>query len=330
MRYRRLGTTDIEVSEFSLGCWSLGGPSWYFGEPTGWPAADEEEMTGAIRLALDSGVNHFDTADCYGEGESERMLGRIFRCLGIDDEKVIVATKIGYINGSAAHPYEPAHIRHQCEQSLINLGRDHIDLLYFHHPKFGENDCMLEGAIEAVSELVSSGKVRHVCLSAYSEADFERLVPVMRPPVIQSFGNLLDDRFIAPNSRVSNLMTEYNASFVAFSPLAHGLLLGKYSAGSIPSFEDGDHRGVNENFLPERIKALSDKMSTLKAKYGDDPATLSSVAQRFVLAHSNVACVITGFRSRQQVETNLRAMDFHLSPEEVDSLRELFADLVFE
>ena len=137
MKYRKIGTTEVEVSEVSLGCWTMGGLNWVNGNPNGWANVDEDEIIAGIKTALDAGVNHFDNADVYGNGRAERMLARALTKLGVKSESVVIATKIGHFPGTAAHAYESAHIRHQCEQSLINLERDYIDIYYFHHGWFG-------------------------------------------------------------------------------------------------------------------------------------------------------------------------------------------------
>src|SRR5580700_10733621 len=201
------------------------GSSWVNGTPNGWANVDEDEVVRAIKTGLDAGVNHFDNADVYGNGRAERMLARAFKKLGVKSTDYIVATKIGHFPGTAEHAYTPAHIRHQCEQSLINLQRDYIDLYYFHHGSFGDH---LHSAAETMDKLVKEGKVRLKGQSAYSEDDFEKAVPVVNPQVLQSWAHALDDRFIRPGSRVSKLMEKHGLSFVAFSPLAQALLLDKY------------------------------------------------------------------------------------------------------
>jgi len=141
MRYRYLGSSDIRVSEISLGCWTMGGLNWVNGTPNGWADVDEGQVSAAIDHAIDRGVNHFDNADVYGNGRAERMLARV---LAERSRSVTVASKVGYFPGTAGHAYEAAHIRHQCEQSLINLRRDVIDLFYFHHANFGPGDQYLD------------------------------------------------------------------------------------------------------------------------------------------------------------------------------------------
>ncbi len=139
MKYRKLGTSELEVSEISLGCWTMGGLNWVAGRPNGWANVNEAEVAAAVKKAVNAGVNHFDNADVYGNGNAERMLARVLKKLGLKSEEFIIATKTGHFPGTAAHAYEPAHIRHQCEQSLINLQRDYIDIYYFHHGRFDDH-----------------------------------------------------------------------------------------------------------------------------------------------------------------------------------------------
>ncbi|MGC4030764.1 MAG: aldo/keto reductase [Tepidisphaeraceae bacterium] len=187
MNYRPLGTTDVKVSEISFGCWTMGGLNWVNGQPNGWANVNETDIVAGIKTALDAGVNHFDNADVYGNGKAERMLARVFDQLGVKSTDYVIATKIGHFPGTAEHAYTPAHIRHQCEQSLINLKRDHIDVYYFHHGDFGENAKYLPEAAATLDKLVAEGKVRVKGQSAYSAADFERAVPVVKPAVLQSW-----------------------------------------------------------------------------------------------------------------------------------------------
>lgn len=325
MNYRKLGSSDVKVSEISLGCWTMGGLNWVNGSPNGWANVDEDEVTAAIKTAIDAGVNHFDNADVYGNGRAERMLARVFDRLGVDSKQFIIATKIGHFPGTAAHAYEPAHIRHQCEQSLINLKRDTIDLYYFHHGSFGENGEYLDDAAAMMDRLVEEGKVRYKGQSAYSVADFQRAVPKVRPVALQSWAHAMDDRFVRPESPLQALMNEYGCSFVAFSPLAQGLLLDKFDPENPPKFEEGDHRRNAEKFSPERLRDLKPKMAAMKARFGDTTEDLAAVAQRYLLNLPNVACVIPGFRNERQVKCNLAADGRELSPEDMSFIQATFA-----
>ncbi|MBL4575648.1 MAG: aldo/keto reductase [Opitutaceae bacterium] len=324
MNYRRLGDSDIEVSEISLGCWTMGGINWVDGVENGWANVDEDEIVRSIKVAIDADVNHFDNADVYGNGRAERMLARAFQKLGLKSEDFIIASKTGHFPGTAAHAYEPTHIRHQCEQSLINLKRDYIDLYYLHHGDFGEDDEYLLPAADVLDDLVAEGKIRLKGQSAYSEEDFEKTVPVIGPSVLQSWAHAMDNHFIKSGSRVAELLAHNELSFVAFSPLNQGLLLDKFSPDSLPTFEPGDHRRTNPKFTFSALQKLKPQMAQLKERFGDQTIDLSAVALRFVLEHANVACVIPGFRNENQVRCNLASSNKTLSTEDLEFISSIF------
>jgi aryl-alcohol dehydrogenase-like predicted oxidoreductase len=309
----------VEVSEISLGCWTLGGLNWVDGTPNGWADVDEAEIARAVDYALDLGVNHFDNADVYGNGRAERMLARV---LGARSKRVLIATKVGHFPGTAEHAYVGAHIRHQCEQSLINLRREAIDLYYFHHGDFGPNDGYLDEAVATVNDLKREGKIRLIGQSAYSAGDFLRVVPKVQPDVLQSWAHLLDTQHIEPGTPVRRLLDERRLSFVTFSPLAQGILLDKYKPGKKIEFEKGDHRRGSPRFQEQALHEVEPKLARLKARFGETPQALARVALQYLLSYPCVACVIPGFRNRAQVEANLASADRPLSPEDVAFVRE--------
>ncbi len=325
MNYRNIGATGVEVSEISFGCWTLGGPNWVNGVPIGWGDVNEDEVVAGIKAGVGAGVNHFDNADVYGNGRAERMLARSLRKLGLKSEQFVIASKVGHFRGTAADAYEPAHIRHQCEQSLVNLGRDYLDIYYFHHGNFGPGDAYLAEAVGAMNRLVKDGKVRLVGLSAYSEDDFERLVPVIKPQVLQSWAHALDDRFIREGSRVDRLMERFNLSFVAFSPLAQGRLLDKWDPKQPPAFEPGDHRGNDDKFKGPALAALKPPLQKLKERFGDRTEDLAAMALNYVLARPRVCCVIPGFRNERQAKCNVAAAGRTLKPEDLAFIRATLA-----
>ncbi|MDD1649978.1 MAG: aldo/keto reductase [Methylococcaceae bacterium] len=317
MNYRPLGRTDIAVSEISLGCWTLGGLNWVDGQVNGWAEVNEDDITAAVKRAVDAGVNHFDNADVYGNGRAERMLARVLKTLGLKSEQFIVATKVGHFRGTAEHAYDPIHIRHQCEQSLRNLQRDYVDIYYLHHGDFGPDGEWLGGAAATLDALVKEGKVRIKGQSAYSDADFARAVPVVKPAVLQSWGNALRPNFIKPDSAVGRLLAEHGMSFVAFSPLQKGILLDKFDPDHPPTFEEGDVRSTDARFQPEFLRAMKPRLARLKTRFGATTGDLAAVALRYVLNHPNVACVIPGFRNESQVACNLGGVTRRLSDEDI-------------
>jgi len=322
MKYRKVGKTDVSVSEISLGCWTMGGRNWNRGVSIGWADPDEGEIIKAVHYALDSGVNHFDNADVYGNGRAERMLARSLEGMKKD---VVIATKVGHFQGTAPFAYTPLHIRSQCEQSLENLQRDWIDIYYFHHGDFGPNDQFLEGAVETMHRLRDEGKIRLIGLSAYSEDDFERLIPRIEPDVLQGYANYMRDTFIRPGNRLPRIMEERGLSIVTFSPLGRGLLLDKFDPNKPPEFEEGDNRRGRADFSPENIARVHQKMLNVRDRFGSSPEDLARVAVQFLLAHKHVCCPIVGFRNTNQLKIDLAGADKPLHEEDVKWLRELFA-----
>lgn len=307
----------MKVSEVSLGCWTMGGLNWVNGQANGWANVDEGEVSAAIKVAVDAGVNHFDNADVYGNGRAERMLARCLKRLGLRSENFVIATKVGHFPGTAEHAYEPLHIRHQCEQSLRNLGREYLDIYYLHHGDFGPDDRWLRDAAETLDALVREGKVRLKGQSAYSVADFLKAVPVVKPTVLQSWAHALSPEFIKPGP-LQELMAAHDLSFVAFSPLAQGILLDKFDPENPPQFEEGDNRRNSGRFTAEKLRALKPSLAALKQRFGSTTEALAAVALRYVLNHPRVACVIPGFRNAKQVACNLAAETRALSPEDIE------------
>lgn len=318
MKYRILGTTDIKVSEISLGCWTLGGLNWNNGYSCGWSEVDEKEATRAIHLGIEKGVNHFDNADVYGNGKAERFLAK---ALGSKSKEIIVATKIGYFTGTAAHSMEALHIRHQCEQSLKNLNRDVIDIYYFHNANFGLNDQYLDEAVNTMNQLKKEGKIRVIGLSDYSADAICRVMPKVKPQVIQSWASALDDHFISEGSRLRRLMEKEKIHYVAFSPLAQGLLTGKYNSKNPPVFPDGDNRKEASKFQGKSLTQLEPKVEILKKRFGKTTKELSRMALQYLLANPIVGCVIPGFRNEIQVADNLHGADLSLTTEDVKFIR---------
>ncbi len=342
MRYRTVGRTSIKVSEIGFGCWTMGGPNWSSdsGASIGWADVNADDIRAGIKAGLDAGVNHWDNADIYGNGRAERSLAEVFRALGVQRDSQVIATKVGHLRGSAPHAYDPAHIRHQCEQSLRNLRTDHIDIYYFHHGSYvgpgidragnavADHDYLPEAAA-TMHALVKEGKVRAVGQSAYTVEDFQRAVPVLRPDVLQNKANLRYDDFIRPSSPMQALMAEHGCTFVAFGPLDQGILLDKFDPDRPPAFVEGDYRNNRTDFAPQTLRTIRQRLAEVKVRFGAAPGTatevLSSVASRWVLAHDHVCSALPGFRNERQARCNLTAAaDPALPPADVEWLRRLF------
>ncbi len=324
MNYRALGKSDIEVSEVSLGCWTMGGLNHSKGHSSGWADIDPREIQDAIKTGIDTGVNHFDNADVYGNGAAEKLLASSLANLGIDTQSVVIASKVGHFSPDETHPYEPRNIRRQCEQSLKNLNREYLDIYYFHHGNFGPNDERLRDAAETMHSLQREGKIRVIGQSAYQSSQFERITPIVKPTVLQGWAHAMDTRFIEPGGIVGQLLKKNELSFVAFSPLNQGLLLDKYSPERPPAFDIGDHRRNAPKFSRESLEILQPKLEALKKRFGQSTVELASVALRYVLNFPNVACVIPGFRNAAQVTCNLSAVHQILDEQDMSAIREIF------
>ncbi len=316
MTYQRLlGRSGIRVSALGMGCWAIGGPLWNGSEPLGWGAVDDNESTRAIHCALDHDVTFFDTANNYGAGHSERVLGKALAGRRSD---VVVATKFfnlfneetRQVTGSSA---EPASIRSACEDSLRRLNIDFIDLYQFHdngHP--ADKAAPVRDTLE---ELVHEGKIR-----AYGwSTDFpERAQVFAEGPnctAIQLQLNVLED-----NAPMLALCEKYNLAAINRGPLAMGLLTGKYTALTSPAADD-----VRGERSPAWLQYFKDgkpnpdflsKVQAVREILTQDGRTLSQGALAWLWARSESTIPIPGFRTVAQVEENTRALELGPLPKD--------------
>lgn len=313
----------------------MGGPNWSVatGQPIGWADVNDDDILAGIKVGLDAGVNHWDNADIYGNGRAERTLAACLAKLGVKRDTQIIATKVGHFKGTAPHAYDPRHIRNQCEQSLRNLRTEYIDIYYFHHGTYvapgydGTPHDYLPEAARTMHDLVKEGKVRAVGQSAYTDDDFARAIPVLRPDVLQNKANLRYDDFIRPGCRLQALMKEHGCTFVGFGPLDQGVLLDKFDPDNPPAFAEGDYRANRKDFAPDTLRGVRARLGKLKARFGPTTEDLASVAQRWVLAHEHVCSVIPGFRNARQAACNIRAAsDAPMSAEDVAFCRDVFRE----
>jgi len=320
MQYRTLGKTGLEVSEISLGCWTIGGLSFVRDLSAGWQGADDEESLAGMRRGYEVGVNHFDTADVYGNGHSERLVGRFLE--DVPRDEVIVATKVGWLEGSAPHRLHPLKIRQQFETSLYNLGTDHVDIYYFHNTDFGPADAHLDDAAELVHRFRDEGKIRFIGQSGYEYEDFLRVYDRVRPDVLQFRYNALFTKWDDPETDLFAWADAKNLGMVLFGPLAQGALLGKYTAADPPAFEPGDNRARNEWLTPGGLAGLDPAMKKIAERFGKATPDLARMALQYCLHRSPNAVVIPGFRNPGQVGVNVAAAGKPLSGEDIRFIRE--------
>lgn len=318
---RSLGACGITTSAVGLGCWAIGGPDTNLGLPMGWSTGpDDAEALRALEAGYAAGVRLFDTADVYGHGRSERRLGRLL--VQVPRDTVTLVSKVGYFAGTAAHGYIPAHMRHQLEQSLENLCTDHLDVYFLHHSEFGPDDRWLAGAVEAMRAFHAEGLIRAVGMRGPHRFARDRLTiaPTDRPDKVTRFRQLFDvvrpqvlavrDNLLTPTVRSAGLFAFAEANRVGVlvnKPLAQGLLTGRYSPQSPPTFGEGDHRKRKRWFTPAAL-AIIDRGLTQLRNLVDAPDELIRLALWACLTRSEQAAVLIGFTSTAQVRANLAAV----------------------
>lgn len=322
---RTLGRSGIEVSAMGLGCWAIGGPVvWEDGTEFGWGKIDDNDSIAAIRRGLDCGVTFFDTADSYGAGHSEKILGQ---ALGKDRDRVAIATKFGWTfeddgsrrsHGSNA---SPEYVRSACQASLRRLGTDHIDLYQLH---IGDLELSAaDAAAEVLDELVSEGLIRAYC---WSTDDLERGKHWLGRPgftAIQHNLNVFED-----SPALLELCERENLASINRNPLAMGFLSGKYSKDTRVSPDDFRASGIewvavfDENGAP-RAEWLN-MLEAVREILSSNGRTLVQGAIAWIWGRSEKTVPIPGIKTAAQAEENAGAMQHGpLTPEqiaEIDSL----------
>jgi methylglyoxal reductase len=320
METRTLGRTNITVPVLGAGCWAIGGPAENLGMPMGWSTVNEGQASLALREAYDRGVRLFDTADAYGLGRSERLIGALVNEVGRDH--LYLSSKVGYFVGTAPHGYHPLHMKHQLEQTLDNLNTDYLDIYFFHNNNFGLNDELLDEALSWMADMRRSGVIRSLGMRAphrYAverlrgdlvddkEAHFWRLVTRVRPDVLAVRDNLL-----SPDSRLERLY-EWAAGegcgVLINKPLAQGLLTGKYDGACEPTFGAGDHRVRKSWFHQPHLTIVSRAVREVAELVGNDRARLINLALWACLEKYANAVVLCGFTTPQQVAQNVAAVE---------------------
>ncbi|MBU6441160.1 MAG: aldo/keto reductase [Betaproteobacteria bacterium] len=308
MQQRRLGRDGPLVSALGLGCMGM---SEFYGP------SDDARSLATIERALDLGVNLLDTADMYGAGHNEQLLGRAIRARR---DEVVLATKFGNMRGPNREFLgvngRPEYVREACDASLRRLGVDHIDLYYQHRV---DPAVPIEDTVGAMAELVRAGKVRWLGLSEAAPATIRRAHAVHPISALQTEYSLWSRE---PEDELLGTVRELGIGFVAYSPLGRGFL-----TGSIRKAEDldaGDFRRNSPRFQSEALDAnlrLADRVRSIAAERGCTPAQL---ALAWLLARGEDVVPIPGTRSTQRLEENLGALELRLSAEDVARLdREL-------
>lgn len=313
MQYRKFGNTDLLVSEIGFGAWAIGGAAMIGATAIGWGDADDKTSVEAIHAALDVGINFFDTADIYGLGHSEELLGKTIA----GDKNIIIATKSGNVSRHEqfGFDYSKKHILNACELSLKRLKRETIDYYQLHTARvqhLQEGEC-----IEAMQKLQQEGKVRYWGLSLNTFDPMPEAEFLMK----KGWGNGFQLVLNLLNQKALSLLgpsAKNGYGIIARMPLQFGLLTGKFDSEA--NFSGTDHRKnrLTKEIIDVCAVALQPVWALCK-KYNCSKAQL---ALSYVLSYNEVSVVIPGIRTKQHVSENTTGL-FRLDEEDVRVIEQL-------
>ena len=312
MEYITLKNSDLIVSRLCMGGCPMGG--------YGWGDVQEQELVDAVHAAVESGVNFFDTADTYGLGQSERVLGK---ALGAARKDVIIADKFGVRagNGPTFYDNSPEYIRQAIDLSLKNLGTDYIDLYQVH---YRDGKTPLADVIGALTELQEAGKIRYYGLSNIHSEDFAEVAPFAGRVV-----SVQDEYSLACRKNESDLETlyrEYQMTPLTWGSLGQGILTGKYDRSVAFAANDRRSRDIYVNFHGEKLLKnleIVEAMRPIAERHGK---SVSAVAIRFILDRLEGSVVLVGAKRPAQILGNVEGLSWKLDEEELALLDQVSKD----
>jgi aryl-alcohol dehydrogenase-like predicted oxidoreductase len=301
MKYRKLGKTGFEISEISLGTWQVGGK---WGDDFSHATAEH-----ILNTAVDSGINFIDTADVYGDGESEKAVGKFVKSRY---ERIFVATKCGrQLNPHINEAYQPAVLRKFVENSLKNMGLETLDLIQLHCPP---TEVYYRPEIfELFDRLKDEGKILNLGISVEKVEEALKGIEYDNVTSVQIIFNVFRQR---PAELFFEQAQKKNVGIIVRVPLASGLLTGKFSKQS--TFKAGDHRNFNRNgemfdkgetFSGIDYETGLSAVEELKALFPNQE-NLAPVALQWILQHEAISTIIPGASRPEQVSANLEALQF--------------------
>jgi aryl-alcohol dehydrogenase-like predicted oxidoreductase len=307
MKMRKLGSQGLEVSALGLGC--MGMSEFYAGR-------DDAESVATINRALDLGVTFLDTADMYGVGANEELVGRVVR---ERREWVVVATKFGNVRGADGSfqgiSGRPDYVRQACDASLKRMGLDVIDLYYQHRV---DPEVPIEETVGAMAELVTAGKVRYLGLSEAGPATIRRAHAVHPITALQTEYSLWSRD---PEEEILATVRELGIGFVPYSPLGRGFLTGQFkSPDDLPA---NDYRRHAPRFQGEAFAKNLELVTAVEAMAADKGCTPAQLALAWVLAQGEDIVPIPGTKRRKYLEDNLGALEVTLSEAELARIDEI-------
>jgi len=314
MKYTQLGHTELRVSTICYGTWQFGGD---------WGSFESQEAQAAIGRALDLGINFFDTAQAYGFGASERVLGQALRAeLKTKRDRIVIATKGGLRKegDTLLRDASARWIRQGVEQSLRNLGVDYLDLYQVHWP---DPRTPFDETARALAELVQVGKVRYAGVSNFDVAQMREFAKTRRIDTLQPPYHLFRRDI---EGEVLPYCHEHRIGVLVYGPLAHGLLGGRYAPQT--TFATDDWRSKSPAFHGARFTrnlAVVDRLRSLADRHG---ITVAQLAIAWVLANPAVDVAIIGARSSQQLTDTAAAGDLSLTEQTLHEIGQIMKDAV--
>jgi aryl-alcohol dehydrogenase-like predicted oxidoreductase len=308
MQTRQVGKSGPLVSALGLGCMGM---SEFYGP------GDEAESIATIHRAIDLGITFLDTADIYGIGDNEELVGKALR--GIRD-RVFLATKFGIVR-SKSNPAlrgvngSPEYVRTACDASLKRLGVDVIDLYYQHRV---DPNTPIEETVGALASLVKAGKVRHIGLSEAGAATIRRAHAVHPIAALQSEYSLWTRD---PEEEILATTRELGIAFVAYSPLGRGFLTGQIKR--VEDFAPDDYRRTSPRFQGENFQKNLDLVERVEAIAKEKKCTPGQLALAWLLAQGEDIIPIPGTKRRKYLEENAAALDVKLSPDDLRRIDEV-------
>ena len=317
MRYNRLGQTGLVVSELCLGAMTFGNkPSGFFQHDL-----DQGGSTALVKQALDGGINFIDTANLYTAGQSEEFVGGALNALGVARDQVVIATKgMGPMgegpNDAGTGRY---HLLHQVDASLARLGLDHVDLYQIHG---WDPHCGMEEALRAMEDIVRSGRARYIGVSNWAAWQIAKALGIAERRGWDKFVSLQAFYTVANRElerELAPMLKSEGLGLMVWSPLAGGLLSGKYALGEDNQTQGEGRRGKID--FPRIDKQLAmDLVEAMRPMAESRGVAVSAIAIAWLLHQDVVSTVIVGARRTDQLAENLAASDIELSADELAQL----------
>jgi aryl-alcohol dehydrogenase-like predicted oxidoreductase len=308
----RFGKTDMEITPVGFGAWAIGGGGW----AAAWGPQDDDEAVGAIRRAVELGINWVDTAAVYGLGHSEELVAQALKGFPAAD-RPYVFTKCSLVwdeNREISNVLKRDSVKRECEESLRRLQVDVIDLYQIHWPRPDEQ---IEEGWAALAELKDEGKVRHIGVSNFDAGQMGRANAVAPVETLQPPYNMLRRDI---EDEVLPYASENDIGVIVYSPMASGLLTGKMTRERVENMPSDDWRRNNEQFNDPKLSQnldLVEKLREIGERHDKSPA---EVAIAWTLRHPAVSAAIVGGRRPDQVDGTVGAADFRLSEDEVEEV----------